>query len=727
MGITDYIQRKKSNQTFVKPENITLRKPIVNVFVGDFDDKFLQEFTQIFDKRLGFTEKVNYSCIMFKDSSQRLTNIERIRYINITDCSLGTQYNLTSRKELAIAIDKSSKLEEEFQDYVNDLFNIIARYSYEDKGFTRINIILKAEALEAAGLKQYIQSIKKNFNKYYSEQVIVDVYCIFDQKGYRKNEYGEERSACSYLTLKELNELAEDTSVINMAFLLSNINSKEKLDVDSISDIMTAISMMMIAKDGVSKGDRHRYNDLDFRSDCKRSGRNLYSLGYLKLETVELAMKDIAYKALIDELITSRQDMTLDIRLVRMNMTETDIINKCREIASLHELTDNIFEPMIKNSNTSVVGIMHDTRETSIYNIYGHGLEQFCVKNLCYDRDKLLDKLTEDNTFQLKKFIEDLYHSDHYSVQEIDSLLSMLQEYFEELIKNTQSELQASETDIYNWLGQHEQNFDHKAIHKETKEPSIFYTMANYYVNRRLRTYLCQVKLLIYNEYCELLSKLSKPYHTMVQLLHCASKDLQEEISNTLSNEMKLKAGNFEPYYKQITMNIIKKDVSIMNFIRQFSEEICSGKLTEENIFERIVGYCDDYILTKDCYIQDFSNEMIARLKHYDKFNDDVDIYNVAFDTILDHQFYYISIIGTDELNREICFFVNPKNNFVEQTNARMDVLRSNNRLKLFAEDDFDLVEILYMEGCFDVQTIYLFDNYKEIYERLWKNEKEGE
>jgi ADP-dependent phosphofructokinase/glucokinase len=66
-----------------------------------------------------------------------------------------------------------------------------------------------------------------------------------------------------------------------------------------------------------------------------------------------------------------------------------------------------------------------------------------------------------------------------------------------------------------------------------------------------------------------------------------------------------------------------------------------------------------------------------------------------------------------------VCFLVNPGNRFVTGTNQRMQKLKASRQMKVFFEEHFYDMDILFMEGCFDLESLYNYQVYENIYNRM--------
>lgn len=186
-----------------------------------------------------------------------------------------------------------------------------------------------------------------------------------------------------------------------------------------------------------------------------------------------------------------------------------------------------------------------------------------------------------------------------------------------------------------------------------------------------------------------------------------------------MEDELKIKTGNCVAYYSDIVKKILEEDDKFSSFVRNVNSKICAGELEGEDLFEQMITYCDENVLNDSRFEKDFSVEMLKRLKNFEKFNTEEAIYDFAFETIMNNQKFYVSYDSFSNVNKEVCFLVNPNNKFVSGTNKRMQTLKTNKQLKVFFEEHFNDMDVLFMEGCFELETMYNFQVYKNVCERM--------
>ena len=98
-------------------------------------------------------------------------------------------------------------------------------------------------------------------------------------------------------------------------------------------------------------------------------------------------------------------------------------------------------------------------------------------------------------------------------------------------------------------------------------------------------------------------------------------------------------------------------------------------------------------------------------------------IYSLAFDTIMKEQKCFAKHIEFGKPYEAVCFLVNPDNDFVNSANDQMNKLQRSQQLQWFFEGFYNGMDILFLEGCFEVNDIYQYELYKRVDEQFEKNE----
>ena len=147
------------------------------------------------------------------------------------------------------------------------------------------------------------------------------------------------------------------------------------------------------------------------------------------------------------------------------------------------------------------------------------------------------------------------------------------------------------------------------------------------------------------------------------------------------------------------------------------NNQICNRELLGEDIYQKLIAFCDAEIIPDMRYSDDIAIEMLRRLKNYENFSTEEAIYNLAFDTIMKKRKYYANHTEFGRPYEAVCLLVNPENDFVNSTNDQMNKLQRNQQLQWFFEEHYNGMDILFLEGCFRVNDIYQYDLYKRVNE----------
>lgn len=723
MKFTECIQKNRKSK-LRKMENIELLKPVVNLFLGDFAELEEAILVDFLDERIGSREKINYAGLCFGGGAAAHNG--KVKVLQASDADFKTEYGLKNRSLFKDAVLGSKQLELAIGDYSSEIFNRVARYTYQLKGIIRINVIIKAESHYSAVLDHVIALFKQKFGILYTEGVYVDVYCILDQREYSRKQNADERKAFNYLSLTELNRIAGDGDKINMAFCLSNYDSRDRLMGDSnetsIRSILTAVGLMIIAKDGISaskSGSADYYNDLQFKVNSRQHPGHIYSLGYMRLEKIPEAIEYITYKSVLEMYRESNPRPNLDAALERLGIKPFQSIGD--RVVGAPALNRPILTSMVKDTTVGTAELNYKTRGEIINDVYGKNIDLFIEFNNKDDYESRLANEIEVRTKNVKDFFDRLLRVENASVYAVNEIINAVVDSLKTTISSDYNTGSQAAANLEEWLNGKERVVGQTELVRETKEPVVFYKMAEEYSRLKLDVLKSEIYGMEYDCLLDVFRELSSKYQKIIDTLQTTSGELEEGIDVILEseNESELRAGNCEEYYSSLVRTTASANKNqFKNFIQQLNGTICTD-YNEEKLFNSILAYCNDAILADNAFGDDFSVEMLKRLKDYKKLRTEDDIYNMAYNTILDNQTFFVNYISTGSINNEICFFVNTNSRFVESTSERMQELRMENKIKVFYEDHFGGIDILFMEGCFAVQNIHGFPAMEQVYKKL--------
>lgn len=724
MKITDCIQKQRESRTLRKRENIELLEPIVNIFIGGFSSGDAGVLVDLLSGRIGDSDKVNYSSFNF--SGKDAATMKKIRTYAVSDANMPPNYDLEGRKSFIDSLNASKELGIIISDYASEIFNSVARYTYQLKGVIRVNLIFKAEDIHAAALGRMIVLLKQSFGILYTEGVYIDAYCILDQREYSQSLNSKEKKAFAYLTLCELSKLAADENKISMAFCLSNYDSRDRLMGDSndisTKSILTSVGLTMIMKDGIcaKSGQKNDvYDEKVFKESSRRNGEDLFSLGYMHLEKIPDAIEYVICKSILEKYRESGGKINIETVLARLELTEKSFETIGDNVIGNPFTSRDILLSMVKDATVSVSEFNYKSRGEVIKEIYGANLDLFFDLNSKADYMKRFEAELSRKIQEIRLKLENLYRNDRYTVYDLDKLLKEAVNYMEETILKS-LDMNNDSRRLDEWLLGREKTTGKYDIMKETREPVIFYKIANDYMLMKLEELRYEVYSKAYERLMDELRSLSTLYENRAKMVDSAIRDLEDSIDETLEGELDLQAGNYVSYYRFVIEEIIGRNRNnFKDFIQQMNSDICSGSIGEDHFYNSITMYCNDNIMADKCFNEDFSEEMLKRLRNFNRMDADEDVYNMAYNTILDNQTYFINIITTGAINNETCFFVNSASRFVENINGRIQELKKKNRIKIFYEDHFEGIDILFMEGCFGMQKIHGFTTMKQIYNEL--------
>lgn len=717
MGISDFILKKKARKPIRHRENIRLQKPVVNLFVGSFQKEEYGALMKLLGGRIGSSNKVHYCHLR---GTSKMDEENHFKALWAEGVGIPDEYTLEARRQLQEdGKQKVQNLRDMAADYVNDVFNEVSTTAYSQKARIRLNVLVKPEDIQASLLPVFLPVLKEEFGVYFPNGVHVDAYVFLDQKGYKKGEKGDERKAFSYLSLSEIDDLARE-KVIHMPFMLSNYTSEDCLDACCDEERMTAAGLMMLIKDGVSAQGKEKvdhYDDYMFAEDCGQGEGLWYSVGHFRLEVARNLIDHVVYCTVMEQMQKAKGNGEDGVKLSQMQLTEDQIDLSCGDVLGISSFPPEVFYSMVKNKGVNVAAMVNDSRGVVIQDVYGGNLDLFYKLNCTRQYQERIAEAMVVQTRKIQTVLTSMYEDEGYSLADMNVATNHILHHLEEIEKRCVQLKEAEHKSLDQWLEEKSGIANLTDIVRDTGEPRAFYQLASQYLEKRAKGLHVEIKLEMVGQYIEAVQNTARQYHLLAGSVGQAQRELFEDIRLMEEDELDIKCGNCEDYYSGLVRKLTQEDERFHNFIRKLNSRICSGEVEGEQLFDAIISYCDESILTDKRFENDFAVEMLGRLKNYKKFNTEESIYDFAFETIMDNQKFYANYDTFANVNREVCFLVNPDNQFVSGANKRMQKLKASRQLKVFFEEYFNDMDVLFMEGRFDIKTLY---NYS-VYENTWK------
>ncbi|WP_095172713.1 MULTISPECIES: hypothetical protein [Blautia] len=725
MNFIKFIEKKQKLKQKKKQEYIKLKKPVLNYFLGDYTKEEIHALSDTLEERVGGQEKIFYTffnqeSLLEEFTSQEFQNqmIEELEE---------KEYTLLARQALQVNIENSFVLEPKLQDFAIYVFNHASKVQFMHKGRIHVNIFVKADHKKACLLRQMTEGIRESFVEFYSSGCTIDVFLLLDQAAYASTEKGMEKKAFTYLTLKEAECMVREKK-ISMAYCMSNMNSQGILNREPsvVYEMLSNAALMTILKEGIPadvQGDYEAYKDEYMKMNASVNKGTFYSIGSFKLEGIMDVISLIVYRTVFLEMMKEREHLDVAQHIQRFEISREGINQFLNQIFPQIPFNELIWEGIIRNKRYNGTELANISAGDGIKKIYGRNLDLMlelnCVKFFeTQEKEFMVQKIS-----QLKNRINDLYFSENFSIFEIckvvNEMLSVLKEEKEHSSQMYEAELNT----LKSWelsafpLGQLKDKTEY------SKDSKILYVLAGTYLQKKQRVLNSKARIQIVEQMEQGLRKVAEKYLAFADSVRYTAEELQKSIRYAVEDELELRVGNCENYYKMITEKILDTNENFKKFIRDVNQSIGSGNFTVEELFSEVLDFCEKDIFTRPEFHRDFSEEMLLRLKNYREFETDQMVYDFAFNTIMDNQIFMADQHGFMEPYKEVCFLINRNNLFVTATNQRMAELKESHRMKIFYENYYEDMDVLFIEGCFDPADLHAYDVYEKNYNRLAKQE----
>lgn len=724
MGVINYLNETKKSR-YSRRDNIELLRPIVNVFVGNFGDTEKKILMDTLSARVGNSKKIHYCEIklgMATDAANE--EIYQIHY-NETECD--GQYDLKSWDVLFEQAEKSEKLKKDAMDLVKYVFNEASKFVYDSKSIIRLNYIIQADWVGTALLESLVKVFNRSFSEYYSNGVDTDLYCILDQQGHTNDNQGEERKALNFRTLTTINRIAGKKEV-NPAYILSNYTSRDCLDPERLEEQIETIALHMIIKDGkasrktsknTSETLQRQFSEKNFIEAARAKGGNFCTIGKLNLE-VDNELRDwVVYKTVFADFYRSDTSESIIGQLIRKMEVDKDHFEaRIGEVFQEHIITESVLYPMVFDSRITPADFLSESHESMVKKLYGKELDYFWQVNFAGDPDDS-KRIVNEIVKQINATLNTAYHNSECSLTEAYQTIAQIEHQFKMYVGEYKQLAQEMNIGFEEWKNEKCNISNLRDTVRETNALRAGYTLACQYLDKY--TAMKQVEKCGKIAECCLreIQNSTDYYRGQSDTIKEAMEELQTGIREREQRGDILLCGNMCDYYTRVTEKWMRQSEEYAIFFRTVNNQICKRELSGEDIYRRLIQFCDEKILSDACYSDDIAVEMLSRLKGYENLSTDEDIYKLAFDTIIRSREYFVNHTRFDDVYEAVCLLVKPENAFVNSINDQMNRLQRNQQLQWFFEEHNNGMDVIFLEGCFEVSTIYQYSLYKRVDEHM--------
>lgn len=719
MGILEIFEKYSAGSFRDKAQYIRLSKPVLNIFVGDFKTEELKTLTDLMENRVGTVKSIQYALLCFGKKQNKPEN-ERIKVFRFEKAATPKEFSLEARLEFQESVEKNCDFEERFSAYIEEISDAVSTEQYSYRGQIRVNLLIRAEEFEAAALKYWLPVMQNLLSDYFPNMVRTDAYVFLDQRA-QGGKYGNQKRAFTYLTLEEIDQMAK-AGAIQMPFCLSNQTSQNCLELYSMQDRIRTAGLMMLVKDGItSERGENSYSDEEFASDCSGYGdESWYSLGHFHMDVEEELIKLIVCRELLRQLLSGNDDLHLDDYLRRLELMEVQIQDECREMIAIPQTVDRIFYSMVKNTGVNAAGMVSNSRKNIIDAVYGANLDLFFQLNCGMLWKERMEEQMQTRKQKITSTFE-AFQQEGTSLADMNRIMGWMLECLNDVLKKKEQEEEAKRSELEVWCTERAGIANLRDRSKETGEPVAFYRLGQQYLAKKASSLHATMMRCALERYIEIIEQIRKPYQASYRMLETAERDLTGAIFR-LEREEKDKreilVENCQIFYGALTQKLVKNRAEIQAFLRSLEESMKGSSFNENNIFMRLIEFCGTNIMFLPEFEKNFEREMLQRLMGSERFDNKESIYELVITTIMENQKFYALVDTYQTPACEICFLVNSDNEFVKSTSEYMQRLRTNQQMKLFKEEHFDDMDVLFMEGRFDIKNLHLFTRYQQIFEK---------
>lgn len=721
MGITDYLNKTKKSGLRQR-DNIELLRPIVNIFVGEFGDDEKQILMDTLSARVGSSKKIHYCEIKLKGSRAAVNG--GVYLFPCSGVARVKQYDIGNWNTLLEQAKKSGQIKKDAMDLAAFVYNeASSEVKFDSQGRIRLNYIIQADCVGAALLEKLVDVFSASFGEYYANGVDTGLYCLLDQQGYENKDFGEERKSLNFRTLTVIDRIVEEKK-LDPAYILSNYTSKGILERESLKDRVETIALHMILKDGKSvedgRDDRQRqFSEKNFVDAAKAQKGHFCTIGKINLKVDEELRDWVVYKTVFADLAHSENSVSKVKELIgRMRVDEEDYETRVRKLFSAGGLGEGMFYPMVMNRQVTPAECYSKSNEFIAEKLYGQGLAYFCQENFQCSREEK-EELVDELVKGINDTLDKAYRDKECSLAEVYQVIKHVEQQFEGYMKEYGKLCSDRSLGVESWKKEACSLVNHARGADDVLRAG--HTLAYQYLDKYLNVKQAEAYMEV-AESCLKEIKISAGYYReQSHAVEEARQELEREITERERHAEKLLCGNMDKYYTKVTMEWMENSVEYGTFFREINNRICSRELTGERIYQEVIQFCDEMILPDSRYPDDIAIEMLRRLKNFENLFTEEAIYSLAFETIMKGRKCFVSHAEFGQAYKAVCFLVNPDNDLVNSANEQMNRLLRQQQMQWFFEEYYNGMDILFLEGCFDVNDIYQYDLYKRVDEQFEK------
>ena len=727
IGIFEYIENKRAKESTHKQSRIDLTKPVLNVFLGDFDDEAKGYLINTLNNRIGSKGSVLFCNIDFSGCEAALPEQTTDGVYRFPIRAVTNFDSLAVEKwdEIKNAV-RAEDLRDDVLDLVNYVFNTASVQAFSYKGWIQVNYILKADFAGNSVLDAVREQFSRSLTENFSNGVQTDYYCLLDQKGYTQAEKGENRKILNYLTINLLDEIMSK-SQFSQTYMLSNYISHSYLDVENLESRMQTIALDIIVKNGKSAesgslGASYCYDNNNFRDytiNYDKPAARFCTLGKLNLMVDDEIRRSVVYKNVMENICSSLVNrQAIGMLLADMGISEEQLHARASSLTRDVLVSPYAFHPMVKRGAVQASALLGKPRGYVLENVYGRNLEFFWNVNYLIS-DGLTHEIVNEMLIRVRSALEMAQQKDGYTLAELAEAAIAARDMVASLAQKYRKLTGDSAVGFKTWLNEPFLVNNVNEKNKDTGELEVFYIMACEYIDQRRNTLQYENVGRLAAFLLDGMNSIVEKYEKQVATIHSAVKDLAAYVYDNEQDGEPLLLGNMNGYYSWLVQKYMRESIEYQNFRAEISYQICENELIGNAIFERVIEFCDSTIINQTFgFESDIAREMQRRLLNYANYNTPDSIYQLAYSTIMDKIYYYIQCEQFGGVNNVVCFFVNPNNEFVRSTNEQLREKLSSRQMNIFYEDYFDGMDILFMAGRFEAAGIYMYSNYKRIYEQ---------
>lgn len=730
------INRKRTDSVRT---DLKLKRPVINCFLGRFEQGYPQVYTEYLTGKLGESAPVSHMVLEFGQIRKNYFP-DCVKHIMVSGISCPKEYTPDARETFKKTFAGSDSWKEVLHDYVSKVMNQVMVHDFLYRQQIKLCVFLEAESMEAAVFESVLEECLEQLSRHFTAKVAIDIYCLLDQKFYDAANYDAERSIFKYLLIQEIEKWVRGRDSYVMPYILSNYTSQYRFAVGeeqwmeaAARNLILKESQSAVALGSLAAGTKPvlEYTDADYTRRCHIEG-TFYSIGVGSMEIEEDTRRKIIYRTILRELVKGNsEERDNKAALDFLGISYSALQKKVEELLSGRMVSAEDLYYVAVDRSVEAAQIISGSRNRHmdvLGQLYGTNLDFFFKWNIEKGIPEEISEYCRQIAAKWRTDLQSFVISQNYTLSDIRVLMEKALEFCKGKSR-FEKEHADKEADFDRWKmtsmsDDEDERYDD--IVRETGLPGVFYRLGSAYLERKISIMEAEIKCKLMEGIFSAVEQENERYFNLIREVDEILEYLDYEIEHDLhsASAEQLMIENMEEYYEDLTLRFLHSQSSgFTEFSRKINRKIHEKQLLHvDDLLERVRDFAENGIFSSNILERDVVKEIVSRVMYQngETMTED-NVYERIYDMLKGKRTVYVS----DKMYRAneiiFCFIADPKDNFIISQDELMGRRMDMETIYGFFSNQFDHIEIVFQYGRVWGSDIF---SYQDVYEKeylKWK------